>query len=299
MAIHKLNKSVPYLAIAGLFISIFPAHAQNFSNPTSSATFAQTTHAMGVIEDYEFGTGYGRAICSIQQLGMEFNPYGIAGTTVINQEWQIFRPFNVQNFVFTENSLDITATIPKKGGLFPGGIDSGQIWSKKLFKPGLNGYTVYAFEVRMRMPTGPGMWSGAWFYTPQPGQDDHSEIDNPEFFVMKWQNEFDWTSTEHGPGVGKDIYSIKTNQWAWHPGLNFSADYHNYQTVWTPDSVYKYVDGTLVHAQYFKWTAPGPPSIGVTLSVGSSLPDLIGLQPNSLNEFPANVSVDHIKIWAK
>jgi len=85
----------------------------------------------------------------------------------------------------------------------------------------------------------------------------------------------------------------------WHPGLNFSADYHNYQTFWTPNAVYKYVDGTLIHAQYFKWTAPGPASIGVTLSVGSSLANLTGLQPTSLNEFPATVSVEYINIGAK
>lgn len=157
--------------------------------------------------------GYDKTIGNIQQLALDFNPYGIAGTTVINQEWQNFMPFNVQNFVFTDHSLDITATIPKKGGLFPRGINSGQIWSKKIFKPEVTGNTVYAFEVQMRMPTGPGMWSSAWFYTPQPGQDDHSEIDNPEFCVMKWQNELDWTGTEHGPAAGAEIYSIKSNQW--------------------------------------------------------------------------------------
>jgi len=94
--------------------------------------------------------------------------------------------------------------------LFPGGINTGQIWSKRIFKPTVTGYTVYAFEVRMKIPT--------------------------------------------GPGQGRDIYSIKSNPWTWRPGLNFSADYHNYQTFWTP---------------------------------------------NSLSEFPAALSVDHIRIWAK
>ncbi len=92
MAIHKLHKSAPYLAIAGLFLSIFRHMAKPSRTPTTSTTLAQATHAVGIIEDYEFGAGYGKTIGSIQQLGMEFNPYGIAGTTVINQEWQIFRP---------------------------------------------------------------------------------------------------------------------------------------------------------------------------------------------------------------
>ena len=284
----------------GLFLPMFPAYGQTFSDPPTSATFAQVTKGMEVIEDYTFGTGYGRAIGTIQQLALHFNPYGVAGTTVINQEWERYQPFNAQNFVFAENSLALTATIPKGGGLFPGGIHSGQIWSKQTFKPDVTGYTVYAFEVQMRVPSGAGMWPAAWFYTAHWGQDDGSEIDNPEFFVMKWQNEFDWTGAQHGPGQGPEIYSIKTNQWVWHPNLNFSADYHNYQTFWTPDAVYKYLDGTLIYAQSFKWTAPGPANIGVNLAVGSSnSQSLPGLEPTSLNEFPSAVSIDHIRVWAK
>jgi hypothetical protein len=38
----------------------------------------------------------------------------------------------------------------------------------------------------------------------------------------------------------------------------------------------------------------------VNLAVGSSATQsLPGLQPVSLNEFPAALSIDHIKIWAK
>jgi hypothetical protein len=287
-------------AIFGLFISVFPAYSQNFSDPGTTVTFDQAIQGMEVIDNYTFGTGYGRTISNIQQLAAHFDPYGIAGTQVINQEWERYQPFNNQNFAFADSSLNLTATIPKGGGVFPGGIYSGQIFSKQLFKPEVTGHTVYAFEVRMKVPIGPGMWPAAWFYTQHWGQDDRSEIDNPEFFNMKWQNEFDWTGSQHGPGQGAEIYSIKTNPWTWHPGLNFSADYHDYQTLWTPDAVYKYVDGTLVYAQSFKWTAPGPAQIIVNLAVGSSdTQSLPGLEPTSLSQFPSALSVDHIRIWAK
>jgi beta-glucanase (GH16 family) len=82
--------------------------------------------------------------------------------------------------------------------------------------------------------------------------------------------------------------------------MDFSADYHSYQTVWTPTAVYKYVDGQLVRATNFKYTSPGPAQLLVSLAVGSdNTTDLPGLQPNSASEFPIILSVDHITVWAK
>ncbi|HEY3838800.1 MAG TPA: family 16 glycosylhydrolase [Bryobacteraceae bacterium] len=263
-------------------------------------TFEQAIQSFGLVQNYEFGTATGRTVTNLGQLASSFSPYGIAGYSVINEEWERYQVFNPTNFVFTSNSLNITATIPAGGGLFSGGIHSGQIWTSAVYQPGVTGHTVYAFEVRMKVPTGAGMWPAAWFYTKQPGQDDTSEIDNPEFFEMKWQNQFDWTGNQHGPGQAAQLYSIKTNQWVWHPGLNFSADYHDYQTLWTPTAVYKYLDGTLIYAQTFKWTAKGAAQLGVNLAVGSSeTTSLPGLEPTSLSEFPAVLSIDHITIWGQ
>ena len=270
---------------------------QSSANPSTSSTFGQATQGMQVLDNYTFGTAYGRTVGSLSALAQSFSPYGIAGKTVFNGEWDKYQPFNSQNFVFTDEALNLTATIPQGGGLFVGGINSAQICTKQTFKPEYTGHNVYAFEVRMKIPSGQGMWPAAWFYTQQPGQDDSSEIDNPEIYVMEWQNQFDWTGFQHGPGQGTDIYSIKSNPYTWHPGLNFAADFHDYQTVWTPTAVYKYVDGTLVYAQNYKWTAPGPAQLLVTLAVGGDATKLPGLQPNSLSEFPSALSVEHVTIW--
>ena len=276
------------------------AQAQIFTDPSTTETFPEAIQKMTVVKNYQFGTATGRTIGNLSQLATAFSAYGISGQTVINQEWERYQTFNSTNFVFTGTSLDLTATIASHGGLFAGGINSGQIWSNQTFQPEVTGYTVYAFEVRMRVPSGAGMWPAAWLFTQQPGEADGSEIDNPEFFVMEWQNEFDWTGDQHGPGQGPQIYSIKTNPWVWHPGLNFSADYHDYQTLWTPDAVYKYVDGTLVYAESFRWTAKGAAQLGVNLAVGTNASvSMPGLKPTSLTEFPAVLSVDHITVWAK
>jgi Glycosyl hydrolases family 16 len=293
-----LLRYVCWLRTLGLFWA-FAADAPGTHNPATSATFEQARAGMPMVEQYLFGTNESRTVRNLRQLAAQFNPYGISGTTVINYEWERYQTFNDANFRFTKNSLDLTATIPTAGGLFPGGIHSGQIWSSHTYKPGGTGHTIYAFEVRMKIPAGQGMWPAVWLFTQDPEKADTSEIDNPEFFNMKWQNRFDWTGGQHGPGVGAEIYSIKTNEWVWHPGFDFSADYHDYQTFWTPDAVYKYVDGKLIFAQAFRWTAEGAAQLGVNLAVGSSGKNLPGLQPTSLDEFPSALSIDHITIWAK
>jgi hypothetical protein len=280
--------------LGSLCLMFSPLQAQD---PSTSQTFEQYVQSMHSIGWYNFGTGSGCTICNMQQLSSTFNSFGIAGTTVIDQEWQRYQPFNSQNFVFGSNSLNLTATIPQGGGLWNGGINSAQIWTKQTFQPDVTGYSVYAFMVRMKIPNGKGMFPASWFYSQQNG--DGSEIDNPEFEMMQWQNQYDWTGFDHGPGGGSVFYSLLTNPWVWHPGEDFSAAYHDYELIWTPDATFKYVDGQLIYAQHFKWTAYGTAQLGINLAVGSNNPNLPGLQPTSLSEFPSALSVQYISIWGK
>ncbi len=269
--------------------------AQSSYDPSTTETFTQATAAMSVVNSYTFGTNGGNSITNLQQLSASFNPYGLAGTTVINTEWERYQPFNSTNFVFQPTSLNLTATIPSNGGLFAGGIDSGQIWSQQTYQPGKTGQNVYAMSVRMKFPTGAGMWPGVWMDSQKNG--DLSEIDIVEFEIMKYQNQYDWTGFDHGPGVGSAFYSLLTNPWVWDPGTDFSAAFHNYQVVWTPDATFKYFDDQLIYAQYFTWTAPGPANLGVNLAVGSNLASLPGLIPTSLSEFPSALQLESITVW--
>jgi len=292
----KVNKLhiCSILAISGLlFLTAPPAEGQN---PATNQYFYQVVQGMSGLRYYQFGTGPGSNVTNLTQLANYFTPYGIAGTTVIQQEWERYQAFNAQNFVFTGNSLNLTATLA--GGMYEGGINSGQIWTKDTFKPGVTGYSVYAIQVRMKIPNGRGMWPAMWLYTRQPGQNDNSEIDNAEFMIMQNQNQYDWAGFNHG-SVGATIYDIRTNPWVYHPGTDFSADYHDYGLVWTPNATYKYVDGKLIFAQYFNWTAPGAASLCLNLAVGSSNPYAPGLQPNSTSEFPAALQIQTIGVWGK
>jgi beta-glucanase (GH16 family) len=143
------------------------------------------------------------------------------------------------------------------------------------------------------------MWPAFWLYAKSgmPGMNDGSEIDHPEFFNMSTQNELDWTGYTHGPGVGESIYTIAPKG-IWHPATNFAAAYHDYQTLWTQDAVYKYVDGKLIDGRYFRWTSRGQAQFGANLAVGSSNPHMPGLKPASATQFPSTLSIEFIRVLA-
>ena len=285
---------IPKTLIMAAIILMGSLSAQG-QDPSTNQTFEQAVAGMQSIRWYDFRAG--GTVSNLDQLAQWFDPYGIAGTTPTHSEWERYQTFNSDNFRFTGYSLDLTATIPWWGGVWEGGIASGQIWTKDVFQPGATGYNTYAILVRAKIPSAPGAWSQAWLYTKQPGMDDGSEIDNPEFMTSQWQSSYDWTGFDHGYGEGNTIYDVRTNPWVWHPCFDFSAGYHDYELVWTPDATFKYVDGQLVYAQNFWWTAPGPAQFGVGLAMGSD--EIPGLVPYSYSDFPAALSVQYITVWAK
>ena len=84
-------------------------------------------------------------------------------------------------------------------------------------------------SARVKIPNGVGMWPAFWLTPPYGG--DASEIDIMEFNVMSYQNQYDWTGNNHGPGTGSTFYSNLSNPYTWHPGTDFSAVFHNYQVI--------------------------------------------------------------------
>jgi hypothetical protein len=128
---------------------------------TVTPSFAEIVAEMTPIASYTFGTAGN--VPDIPTLSEYFNPYGIAGTTTVNHEWEIYQPFNTANFVFTPEALNITATIPAGGGLFPGGINSGQLTTQATYTPGRTGYNSYATQVVMWIPDAVGAWPAQWF----------------------------------------------------------------------------------------------------------------------------------------
>jgi hypothetical protein len=240
----------------------------------------------GLLRDYRFGTGSGR---NVTNLATNFNPYGIAGTAVINNEWQRYQPFNSTNHRIATDHLELTAQ-PNLGGVYNGGISSGQITTKETFFP-RDGRT-YVFSVRAKVPRGSGAWPAFWLYAKQ-APNTSSEIDVVEIFDTPTQNSFDWTGYDHGAGVGSDYHSIMTNQWVWHPGFDFAADYHTYTLVWRDGQVEKWVDNTWVKGTNFTWQGSDPQLL-INLAIGGSNNN----NPTAAT-FPSVFSVDSVKVWVK
>jgi hypothetical protein len=234
--------------------------------------------------DYRFGTGSGRNTSSLSQ---RFNPYGIAGQTVINNEWQRYQPFNGNNHRITGDRLELTA-LANLGGVYNGGISSGQITTKDTFYP-RNGKR-YTFKLRAKVPSKRGAWPAFWMYARQ-APNTPSEIDIVEIFDTPTQNTYDWTGYDHGSGVGSNFHNIMTNQWVWHPGFDFAANYHTYTLVWEEGKIYKWVDGTWVKGTNFTWQGSDP-QVLINLAMGGS----VNNNPNS-SSFPAVFSIDSFQVF--
>jgi hypothetical protein len=241
-----------------------------------------------LLRDYSFGTS--RNVNSLTSISNSFNPYGVAGTTVINNEWQRYQPINSTNHKLTATTLELTAT-PNLGGVYNGGISSGQITTKETFYP-YNGKT-YIFQLRAKIPKKVGAWPAFWLYSPGGAGSTTSEIDIFEFFDTPTQNTFDWTGFDHGNGVGADYYNIMTNQWVWHPGWDFAPDYHLYTLIWKEGNIQKWVDGTQVKGTLFQWDGPAP-QVLINLAMGGNTNN----NPVA-SSFPAVFSLDYFRVYVK
>ena len=140
--IKPLSRTAYFAVFAAFFFAGAPVKGSGSYSPDPTQTFSDAIQTLPLLRNYSFGTGSGRNVTNLSDLAQSFTPYGIAGTTVTNQQWGLYQPFKSENFVFTASSLNLTATIPAGGGLYPGGIHTGQIWSKQTFKPGST-YSVY------------------------------------------------------------------------------------------------------------------------------------------------------------
>ncbi|GIJ54184.1 discoidin domain-containing protein [Virgisporangium aurantiacum] len=236
------------------------------------------------VYDYRFGTAAGR----FSNLAARFNPYGIAGTSVINNEWQRYQAFNGTNHRLTADRLELTA-VANLGGVYNGGVSSGQITTKDTFYP-RNGKR-YIFKLRAKVPQNKrGAWPAFWMYARQ-APNTSSEIDIVEIFDTPTQNTFDWTGYDHGEGVGSNFHSIMTNQWVWHPGFDFAADYHTYTLVWEEGRIFKWVDDYWVKGTNFTWQGSDP-QVLINLAMGGSNNN----NPNSAS-FPAVFSIDSFQVY--
>jgi beta-glucanase (GH16 family) len=146
------------------------------------------------------------------------------------------------------------------------------------------------FEVRMKMPPGPGTWPAFWLMPLKPARESDArvEIDVIEYYghatdsyqsvVHVW---FDESEKKRGHGVKIDV-----------PDGSLVSDYHTFGVDVSPQALVFFFDGKKV------WSHPTPPELNypmypiVNLALGSGWP--IDKTPN-----PSSLMVDYVHVYGR
>jgi beta-glucanase (GH16 family) len=287
---HNVSRQRVGLTLLGLAgICTAPLTASGQAAP-ACASEALNVGANGPSLDFNFGTGLGRNVRSVGELGQEFWPRSSNfGTETINHEWQYYADFNDTNHHFAEDHLELTAVNESETSIEPGRISSAEITSLDHFYP-VDGQTLL-FQLRAKIPHGAGTWPAFWLYSPGGEGSTDSEIDIFEFWNNETQDTHDWTGYDHGNGVGQDLCSNMTNEWVWHPGTDFADDYHVYTLVWREGQIEKWVDEVLIKRSEFEWFGPWPQLL-INLAIGGDQ-----IEAPTSATFPAVFSLDYLRVY--
>lgn len=142
------------------------------------------------------------------------------------------------------------------------------------------------FEMRAKLPPGPGVWPAFWLSSSPPGADNNIEIDVLEFYGDPLGS---YMSTVHvwkpGPHRGTDFQVVtRPNE--------VSSDFHRYGVLVDPDWITMYFDEVEV------WKTKTPPEhkrplmILLNLALGGGWP--IDKTPN-----PSYMYVDYVRAYEK
>jgi beta-glucanase (GH16 family) len=272
-----------------------PTSKNNSSQAAAAADFIPMPNAL-------YGKGYklaknwdfGQTIKTDEQLRAEFfTRYvydgGKLDTLPGNKEWERYR--DNDNHRLEGSSLKLTAHV--RGGLVDGGIESGMLRSRWTGKYGY-------YECRLKVPAGRGLWPAFWL-------NPHDEKWPPEIDILEivdngrdsTKNSFHFVHT--GKADTATTLSTKLDQWnSYRPGFDYKDDFHTFAVEWTPDTVTHYVDEIEVVSRRFGWkhddgSDGGAADVLLNLAVGGTWPG----PPLNVNDFPAILEVDYIRVWQK
>jgi len=222
----------------------------------------------------------------------------------------------------TTVTLDGTVS-PSSGNLiwFQPPITSGQIWSKDGFQPGktvINGATISSvcMELTCTLPQSTagqsgaarGAWPAFWLYSrsSEGFTFDSSEIDIFEFFNSLTAGSTGYTSNIHGGLYNATRYQASVgsgnNHWnssGFYTTSELGGAQHKFQMIWTPDLVYRYIDGRLVVSTDFQWSSNCTAQWSCDLAMGSALNAFLTIffYPRATSQFPVTFAINEVKIW--
>jgi beta-glucanase (GH16 family) len=203
---------------------------------------------------------------------------------------------------FTDETTDLTRTHADtnpfylEGGLLnivarpspDTGLSDGQAFTSGLITSfGTFSQQYGYFEIRAQLPSGQGLWPAFWLL-PASGAWP-PEIDVMEMLggnTSTYYGSAHWGTTDQHQYLTQAITSS---------GLDLSSDFHTYGVSWEDDYIAWYLDGNLVYA----WSNPPadfdqPMYLLAGLMVGGTW----GGAPDASTQFPANLTIDHIRVYS-
>ncbi len=132
------------------------------------------------------------------------------------------------------------------------------------------------FEIRAKLPKGPGIWPAFWLTN-----DSTLEIDGLEMLGDRPSRIYQ-TLHENKHQVYQGIVD----------GPDYSAGFHTYGIDWQPTYVKWYIDGVLT-TTYNAPMPSDPLNICLNTAVGGSWPG----SPTSATTFPVNYDIDYVRVY--
>lgn len=119
---------------------------------------------------------------------------------------------------------------------------SGRIESKDLYGPSATeGEQQYRFVARIRLPAGHGLWPAFWTYgDPWPTQGEIDILEARGGEPTKFQS-----NIFYGRQAGRNIN--RHAEAYFDTGVDLTADFHEYEMIWTSNSIEIWFDGERLH----------------------------------------------------
>jgi len=156
------------------------------------------------------------------------------------------------------------------------------------------------FEASLKLPAGGvGMWPAFWL---MPKTSDNSWMWPPEIDVMEAQgallteNFMTYHQSSNWPGTGgSDIPTTIAYR-----GSDFTADFHVFGVLWSPQSITWYIDGAQVAQTTMKVPLSGNGFPGMYMILDNSTADGTGFGAavNGSTVFPNQLEVHYVRVYA-
>ena len=142
------------------------------------------------------------------------------------------------------------------------------------------------FEISAQVPSGQGLWPAFWML-PQSGNWP------PEIDVLELLGHDPSTYYVGAHWEGADgSHQYQTSGVS--TGIDLSQGFHDYGTMWTPDTITFYLDGQQVGSMATPEGMDEPMYLLAGLAVGGNWPG----DPDASTMFPAEFLIDSIEVWA-